>query len=114
MNEVCRFAPSSTPNQMSSMPGLSGTGRSSGPHDERDLEVIEEEGEEEAEEIDREQEADLASGQGKQVMFDPDVAIDAAEGEPEDGRADEDEDDHRREAQGGVHALPQQRWCEAP
>ncbi len=42
--------------------------------------------------VDEDQEADLAAGQRGQQVLDPEVAVDAVEGQREDARADQDED----------------------
>ena len=66
--------------------------------DARDQELCEpgekqEEGEDEAEEIGDDEKADLAARQAEQEVLDPEIAVDAAEDQAEDGRADQDEDD---------------------
>src|SRR5262245_47236541 len=76
--------------------------------DERDLEEVEEEREEEHEHVDEHQEPDLAPGQVQQQLLDPQVAVDAAEHEREDRRADEDEDHHRGDAHGRLRRLRDQ------
>ena len=78
------FTPSSTPNQIRSMPSLSATGAEQRHDDEGELEEVEEEGEEEDEHVDDDQEADLAAGQAGEQVLDPEVAVHAAEGQAED------------------------------
>ena len=63
MKLVCMLTPSSTPNQIRSMPSLSAAGRQQRHDDEGELEEVEEEGEQEDEDVDDDQEADLAAGQ---------------------------------------------------
>ena len=47
-------------------------------------------------------------GRLRQQVLDPDVAVDAVEGEAEDARADQDEHHEGRELRGRVHRLAQQ------
>jgi hypothetical protein len=61
MNDVCMLTPSSTPNQIRSMPSLSAPARQRN-DDERQLEEVEEEREEEDQDVDDDQEAELAAG----------------------------------------------------
>src|SRR5665213_3365649 len=77
-------------------------------HDEGQLEEIEEEGKHEDEDVDEYQEADLTAGQGGQQVFNPDVAIDAVEGQREHARADQDEDHERRQLRRRFGGLPYQ------
>jgi hypothetical protein len=49
--------------------------------DERQFEEVEEEGQQEDENVDHDQEADLAPGESGKQMFDPEMAIDAVEGQ---------------------------------
>ena len=63
MKLVCMLTPSSTPNQIRSMPSSVGGGRQQRHDDEGQLEEIEEEGEQEDQDVDDDQEADLAAGQ---------------------------------------------------
>ena len=86
------LTPSSTPNQIRSMPSLSADRRQQRHDDEGQLEEVEEEGEEEDQDVDDDQEAELAARQAGQQVLDPDVAVDAVEGQAEDARADQDED----------------------
>ena len=65
MKDVCMLTPSSTPNQMRSMPSLSAAGTEQRDDDEGQLEEIEEEGEHEDEQVDDDQEAELAAGQAR-------------------------------------------------
>jgi hypothetical protein len=51
--------------------------------DERQLEEVEEEREHEDQDVDDDQEAELSAGQAGEQMLDPDVAVDAVEGEAE-------------------------------
>ena len=50
--------------------------------------------------VDENQEADLAAGQGGQQMLDPEVAVHAVESQREHARADQDEDDEGGELRG--------------
>ena len=59
------FTPSSTPNQMRSMPSLSATGPMQRHDDERELEEVEEEGEEEDDDVDDDEEARVARPAGR-------------------------------------------------
>ena len=114
MNEVCMLTPSSTPNQIRSMPSFSATGPEQRNDDERELEEVEEEGEQEDQDVDDDQEAELAAGQVRQQMLDPDVAVDAVEGQAEHARADQDEHDEGGQLGGRVHRLAQQLERQAP
>ena len=91
------LTPSSTPNQIRSIPSFSAAGPSSGIDDEGQLEEVEEEGQQEHQDVDDDEEADLAAGQRGQQVLDPEVAVDAVERQREDARADQDEDDEGRE-----------------
>ena len=99
------FTPRSTPNQIRSMPSLSAAGRQQRHDDEGELEEVEEEGQEEDQDVDDDQEADLAARQRGQQVLDPDVAVDAVEGEREHARADQDEHHEGRQLGGGVQRL---------
>ena len=81
--------------------------------DEGQFEEVEEEGEQEDQDVDHDQEAHLTTRQRQQQVFDPEVAIDRAEDQAEDGRANQDENDEGRELAGGGHGLPEQGPVEA-
>jgi len=89
------LTPSSTPNQIRSMP-------------------VEEEREQEDEDVDDDQEAELAARQARQQVLDPFVPVDAVEREAEHPGADQDEDDERRELRRRLHALRQEPQVQAP
>src|SRR6266581_2113183 len=76
--------------------------------DEGQFEIIEKERQHKDEGIDEKQEADLAAGQRSEQAFDPDVPADAIESQREDPRADQDEDDERRQFRGGLDRLANQ------
>ena len=57
------LTPSSTPNQIRSMPSLSAAGAEQRHDDEGELEEVEEEGEHEDQDVDDDQEAELAARQ---------------------------------------------------
>ena len=65
MNDVCMLTPSSTPNQIRSMPSLSADRADQRHDDERQLEEVEEEREQEDQDVDDDQEAELAAGQAE-------------------------------------------------
>ena len=109
MKLVCMLAQSSTPNQTRSMPSLLGRRRQQRDDDEGDLEEIEEERQHEDEDVDEDQEADDAAGQRRSAVLDPVPAADALEHQAEDARAEQDEDHHRGDPHGRLHALPEQR-----
>src|SRR5262249_5992768 len=76
--------------------------------DECDLEEIEKEREHEHEGVDKNQKADLSSGQVDQQIFHPFVSVDAIKGEQEDADADDDEKDEGRELGGLFYGWPGQ------
>jgi len=75
---------------------------------EGDFKEIEEEGQEEDEQIDRDQEAPNAAGQAGQPMFHPKISIHAGEDDGKAGCTHNDECDHGGDAHGGAHALHNQ------
>ncbi len=64
--------------------------------------------------VDEDQEADLAAGQRGQQVLDPDVAVDAVEGQREHARADQDEDHEGRQLGRRFGRLPQQVPAQPP
>ena len=55
--------------------------------------------------VDEDEEADLAAGEADQPFLDPDVPVDAVEGQREDARADQDEEDEGGELRRRVERL---------
>src|SRR6218665_2954477 len=103
MNEVCMLMPSSTPNQIRSMPSLAGTRASRGTtrnEDERKLEEVKKERQKKDHRVDRDQKAQLAARQAGQQMFDPHRAVHALEGQAKDRRAQQDEHHEARQLGG--------------
>src|SRR5690606_4030328 len=76
--------------------------------DERQLEEVQEEGQHERQDADDDQEAPLAARDAGKQVLDPQVAADAAEGQAEHGRANQDEHHEARQLGGGIHGLAQQ------
>ena len=76
--------------------------------DESDLEEVEEERYYKDEDIHEDQEAKLPAGQRREQVLNPLLAADPLEHQAEHARADQDEDDHGREAHGGRHTLIQE------
>ena len=85
-----------------------------GDDDEGQLEKIEEEGQHEHQDVDDDEEAQLAAGQAGQQVFDPDVAVDAVEGQAEHTRTNEDEHHKGGELGSRVHGLLEQAHRQAP
>src|SRR4030095_5768057 len=82
--------------------------------DERQLEEVEEEGQDENQDVDDDQEPELSARKARKQMLDPDMAVDAIEREAEYAGTDQDEDDERRELGRRVHRLLQEREGQAP
>src|SRR6266487_3268492 len=82
--------------------------------DEGQFEIVEKERQHEDEGIDEKQEADLAAGQRSEQAFDPDVPADAIESQRENPRADQDEDDERRQFRRCFDRLANQIPGQAP
>src|SRR6185295_17841067 len=82
--------------------------------DERKLEEVEKERQQEDQAIDDDQESQLAARQVQQQLLDPDVAVDAVEGQAENARADEDEHDERRKLGRRVHRLAKEFPAQSP
>src|SRR3712207_7339365 len=61
--------------------------------------------EQEHEDVDEDQEADLPAGERGQEVLDPDMPVDAVEGEREDARADQDEEHEGRELRGRLGEI---------
>ena len=76
--------------------------------DERKLEVIEKEGQHEDQDIDDDQEAELAAGQVDKQVLDPQVAVDVVEGQRENAGADQDEHNERGQFCCAFHGLLEQ------
>src|SRR6267143_150135 len=89
-------------------------GRQQWHDDERQLEEIEEEREQEGKDVHDDEKADLAAGQAGEQVLDPQDAVHAAEREAEYGRADQDEHHERSQLGGRVHGLLEQRPAQAP
>jgi len=83
-------------------------------NDEGDLEVVEKEGKEKYEHVDEDKKADDATGQVEKHALDPQIAVDSAEREAENGRPDQNEHHHRGQFQRGIHALLEQIPGQAP
>jgi hypothetical protein len=82
------------------MSSFSATGASKRDHDERNLEEVDEEAQHEHQEVHKQQEAQLSTGQLVKQVLDPDVTIGGVEGEAEDRGADQDE--HHEDGQLGA------------
>ncbi len=107
------YSPSSTPNQIRSIPSFSATGASSGTTMKAELEVVEEEGQQEDAD-DQTRKPFLAAGQVAQQVLDPQVALDAVEGQREDPRADQDHHHEGGQPGGALHGLLEQLHVDAP
>src|SRR6476660_9174511 len=71
-------------------------------NDEGDLEVVEKEGKEKYEHVDEDKKADDAPRQVEKHALDPQIAVDSAEREAENGRHDQNEHHHRGQFQRGI------------
>ncbi len=99
------FMPSSTPNQIKSMPSFLGDGGQQRNDDEGDLEEVDKEGDNEDEHVDRDEETPFTAGQIKEQVFHPLVTFNTIEGEGEDATSDEDEEHKAGEARRGVERI---------
>ncbi|MDT4849594.1 hypothetical protein FQZ97_837200 [compost metagenome] len=82
-------------------------------HDERQLEVVEEERQEEDQHVHCDQEAHRAAGQRGQQVLDPDRAIGGLEHQAEHRCADQDEHHEARQPRGRAQRLLEQREAHA-
>src|SRR5450432_3223960 len=71
--------------------------------DEREFKEVEEECQDENQDIDDDEEAELATRQAGEQMLDPDVTVDAIERQAEDARTHQYEDNERRQFGRGIH-----------
>src|SRR4029434_7097569 len=69
-------------------------GRQHRDNDEGDFKEIQEEGDNEYEDVDENREANASAGQGRQHVFNPDLATDALKHEAEYACTDQDVDHH--------------------
>jgi hypothetical protein len=105
MNDVCMFTPSSTPNQMRSMPSLSATGPMSGITMKDSSKKSRKNASRKMMMLTDDQEAQLPAGKAREQVLDPHVAVHAVEGEAEHARADEDEHHESGELGRRFHRL---------
>ena len=108
------FTPSSTPNQIRSMPSLSATGASSGTMMKASSKKSRKNASRKTRMLTTIRKPICAARQAGEQVLDPQVAVDAAEGEAEHRRADQDEHHEGGQLGGRVHRLAHQRPAQAP
>ncbi len=96
--------PSSTPNQMRSMPSAAAAGPTSGTTMKASSKKSRKKASTKIRHVDDDQEADLAARQSGQQALHPDMPVDAVEGQAEDPRADQDEEHEGGELDGASPA----------
>ena len=99
------LTPRITPNQTRSMPSFSATGASSGTTMKASSKKSRKKASTKTMQVDDDQEAELAARDRGQQVLDPDMAVDAVEGQREHPRADQDEDHEGRELGRRVERL---------
>ena len=102
------LTPSSTPNQIRSMPSLSATGPSSGTTMKASSKKSRKKASTKTRMLTTIRKPSWPPGRLVQQVLDPQVAVDAVERQAEHARADQDEDHEGGQLGGRVHRLPQQ------
>jgi hypothetical protein len=113
MNEVCMLTASRTPNQIRSIPSFSATGPSSGTTMNESSKKSRKKASRKIRMLTTIRKPICPPGRSGEQVLDPEVAIDAVEGQRKDARADQDEDDEGGQLGGRFHRLLEQRQGQA-